>query len=153
MSFSSKISRVATMATVLTISIVTYANSLPPGRLVASAGSSVSIENRSLRRATIADAQRLQNKNRLTAVLQRRERLQKVMLALDGIAQATLQLKPETASRLEPVVVDLAEQAIDLTRDDSLNAVESEQSILKLEKTVSQLLRTMSRYVEPEMLL
>ena len=146
--FSGRFLRAAMTMAVLTISLLSYANVATPTRLFASIGSSVSVENRSLGRAIAADSQ---NQIHVAAVLQRRERLQKVMLALDGIAQATLQLKPETASRLEPVVVDLAEQAIELTRNESQNSVEADQSLLKLEKTVSQLVRTLNRFVEPEL--
>ncbi len=153
MSFSKVVSSVAIMGTVLTVSPLSNAKVAPfhSDRLFAAMGSAVSVENQFIRRSAKADALRGLNQIRTAAVLQRRERLQKVLLSLDGIAQATLQLRPETASRIEPVVVDLAEQAIELTRDDSVVSGEADQALLKLENTVSQLVQTMSRYVEPEM--
>ena len=88
-----------------------------------------------------------------TYVMQRKARIARVLLALDKIASATLQLKPETASRLEPVVVDLAEQAVDLSSDEALLTTSgaTDDSLARLEDTVSHLVKTMNRLVEPEM--
>lgn len=84
-------------------------------------------------------------------VLQRKARIARVLLALDRVAQATLQLKPDTASRIEPVVVDLAEQAVDLSSDEALHSTDTDATLSKIEDTVSHLVRTMGRLVEPEM--
>ena len=86
-------------------------------------------------------------------VYERKVRIQRVLLALDRVAAATLQMKPEMASRLEPVVVDLAEQAVDLSSDEALRLPDTDANLTKLEETVLHLIETMSRVVEPEILL
>jgi hypothetical protein len=83
-------------------------------------------------------------------VLQRKERIQNVLVQLEHIAQVTAQMKPETADRVEPVIVDLAEQAIDLANERALRSSETDVVLTRLEMTVSELGRTMNRYIEPE---
>ena len=87
----------------------------------------------------------------LQAVAQRRERIARLLVMLDHVASATLQLKPETASRVEPVVVDLAEQTIDLSSDGVIREDSTDARLMKLETTVSALVKVMRKYVEPEM--
>ncbi len=83
-------------------------------------------------------------------IYERKARVQRVLLALDRVAAATLQMKPETASRLEPVIVDLAEQAVDLSSEEALSSPSTDAILTHLEETVSHLIQTMSRVVEPE---
>jgi hypothetical protein len=83
-------------------------------------------------------------------VLQRKARIQNVLMQLDQIAQVTAQMKPETADRVEPVIVDLAEQAIDLANEQALQSSETDAVLTRIEATVTELTRTMNRYVEPE---
>ncbi len=86
----------------------------------------------------------------MSFVLQRKERIQNVLLALDQVAEITAQMKPETADRIEPVIVDLAEQTIDLANERALQSDETDAALGKIEATVTELIRTMNRYVEPE---
>jgi hypothetical protein len=83
-------------------------------------------------------------------VLQRKARIQNVLLQLDHIAEVTAQMKPETADRVEPVIVDLAEQTIDLANEKALRSSETDSALTKIEATVGQLGKTMNRYIEPE---
>lgn len=83
-------------------------------------------------------------------VLQRKERIQNILVALDRLAEITAQMKPETADRIEPVVVDLAEQTIDLANARALQSSETDASLNKIEHTLLELTRALSRYVEPE---
>ena len=110
---------------------------------VSTASSSNSVEKNFAVNTSRQDAQ-------IQFVLQRKERIQKVLVTLDHIAQLAAQMKPETADRVEPVIVDLAEQAIELANERALRANETEASLKKIELTVSQLSHTIDRYVEPE---
>lgn len=83
-------------------------------------------------------------------VLRRKERIQNVLIQLDRIAQVTAQMKPETADRVEPVLVDLAEQTIELATEQGLQSPETDAVLERIEATVLQLTKTMNRYVEPE---
>ena len=80
----------------------------------------------------------------------RKQRIQRMLGSLDSVAAATQQMKPEMAERIEPVIVDLAEQAIELATDQSLQAPGTDAALTKLEITVTELVHTMSRLVEPE---
>lgn len=92
----------------------------------------------------------INSKARATFVQQRKERIERMLLALDRIAAATQQMKPETAARIEPVVADLAEQTIDLASQRALDSKSTDDQLTKLEATTSELMRTMRRIVEPE---
>ncbi len=83
-------------------------------------------------------------------VAQRKARIQSVLVQLDQVAQVTAQMKPETADRVEPVIVDLAEQTIDLANERALQAAETDATLARIEETVAHLTRTMNRYIEPE---
>lgn len=91
-----------------------------------------------------------QHSPQMSFVLQRKERIQNVLIALDQVAEITAQMKPETADRIEPVIVDLAEQTIDLANERALQSDETDAALGKIEATVTELIRTMNRYVEPE---
>jgi hypothetical protein len=88
--------------------------------------------------------------NQMNFVFIRKQRIQRVLVALDKVAAVTQQMKPENAERIEPVIVDLAEQAIELANENTLKADSTDLTLTKLETTVTELVHTMSRYVEPE---
>lgn len=80
----------------------------------------------------------------------RKERIARILITLDRIAAVTAQMKPETADRVEPVLADLAEQALSFANDEALRTVSTDSNLTRLETTVNQLVKTVNRYVEPE---
>lgn len=83
-------------------------------------------------------------------IVQRKLRIERLLISLDQVAAVTLMMKPETASRLEPVIVDLAEQTLKLVDNDAIVSVKTDNELDRLEVTVGSLMKTMDRVIEPE---
>lgn len=87
------------------------------------------------------------------AVVTRRVRIERILMTLDRVAEVTLQMNPDKAMRLEPVLVDLAEQTIKLTSADAVLRTSTDNELDQIEKTVDRLVTVVERTVEPEMTL
>jgi hypothetical protein len=87
----------------------------------------------------------------LTLVVARKIRLQRLLGALDQVAEASLQMSPERAAYLEPVIVDLAEQTVALSEDQTITRASTETDLDRLETTVERLVQVVGRMVEPEL--
>ncbi|RYZ77313.1 MAG: hypothetical protein EOP05_02185 [Proteobacteria bacterium] len=85
------------------------------------------------------------------SLVQRRLRIERLLVSLDSIAEVALQMKPETTQRLEPVIVDLAEQTLSLVGGDEIQNVKTDSELDRLELTVSQLVGALNKMIEPEM--
>jgi hypothetical protein len=83
-------------------------------------------------------------------VIARRLRIERLLMTLDHVTVAVVQMKPEHVDRIEPVIADLAEQAIDLVGDESVVNPETDAEITRIEKTVDRLVGALDRLVEPE---
>lgn len=83
-------------------------------------------------------------------VMARRMRLHNVLSQLDVVAGICMQMAPERSARLEPVLVDLAEQALRLSDDATIRRASTENELDKLEATIARLVKAISRVVEPE---
>lgn len=82
---------------------------------------------------------------------QRRLRIERLLISLDRVAEVALQMKPETTQRLEPVIVDLAEQTLELVGSDEIQNVKTDTELDRLETTVGELVNAMNKVIEPEM--
>jgi len=87
------------------------------------------------------------------AVVTRRVRIERILMTLDRVAEVTLQMSPDKAMRLEPVLVDLAEQTVKLTSAEAVLRTSTDNELDEIEKTVDRLVTVVERTVEPEMTL
>lgn len=72
----------------------------------------------------------------------RQLRVERVLVALDRLAEVSLRMEPARAQILEPVILDIAEQVLDLKTDEDLERIETR---------VHHLVKALDRMVEPEM--
>lgn len=84
-------------------------------------------------------------------VVERRIRIERLLMALDHVAAVALQMQPEQAERLEPVIVDIAEQTLELVSDSQIRQTSTDGELDRLEDMLGKLIGSMSRMVEPEM--
>jgi hypothetical protein len=84
-------------------------------------------------------------------VIARRMRIERIMMALDYVAEVTLQMHPDQIDAVEPVIVDLAEQTLELTSVEAVLDEATDEDLDQLETTVDDLVLAIERYVEPEM--
>jgi hypothetical protein len=98
-----------------------------------------------------------QEQNKVTKTMVREEvmlrqlRIERLLTALDRVAEAAGKMQPERAQALEPVVLDLAGQALNLTSERAVLNSATDEELEKLEKTVQRLMTVLSKHVEPEM--
>lgn len=86
-----------------------------------------------------------------SAVIERRMRVERVLVLLDAVAEATMTMGPEQASWVEPVLEDIAERSIGLISDEALLSDQSETELLEIEESVGKLVEVIDKMVEPEM--
>lgn len=86
-----------------------------------------------------------------SAVIERRMRVERVLVLLDAVAEATMTMGPEQASWVEPVLEDIAERSIGLISDDALLSDQSETELIEIEESVGKLVEAIDKLVEPEM--
>lgn len=84
------------------------------------------------------------------AIIEKRIRIERLLVSLDSIAAVALQMQPEHSSRLEPVIVDLAERTLELVDADVLATARADDELEEIESTVDGLMETMTRWVETE---
>jgi hypothetical protein len=87
------------------------------------------------------------------SVIYRRMRIDRVLTTLDQVAAVTQQMSPEHSNRIEPVLVDLAEQTLGLVDEETIGAKETDQQLDRIEETLTGLMRSVNRMVEPEVML
>jgi hypothetical protein len=85
-----------------------------------------------------------------SVLTQRKLRIQRLLISLDKVAAVAVQMKPENAERLEPVIVDLAEQTLNLVGQSEIQNVKTDSELDRLELTVGELANALSRTIEPE---
>lgn len=85
------------------------------------------------------------------AELNRRLRIEQILMTLDRVAEVTGQMSPERAVALEPVLVDLAEQTLELTSDEAVQSPSTDEELDEIEGTVSKLVGVVETMIEPEM--
>jgi hypothetical protein len=95
-------------------------------------------------------AERVSQRN-LDPVMSRKLRIERVLVTLDKVAAVTLQMSPERSSRIEPVLVDLAEQTLALVDEETLKASDTDEELDHIESTLAGLMNSMNRMIEPEM--
>jgi hypothetical protein len=84
-------------------------------------------------------------------VIARRMRIERIMMTLDYVAEVTMQMHPDQLDSVEPVIVDLAEQTLELTSVEAVLDEGTDEDLDELESTVDDLVIAIERYVEPEM--
>lgn len=84
-------------------------------------------------------------------IIERRIRIERLLMALDQVAAVALQMQPEQAERLEPVIVDIAEQTLELVPDAQIKLASTDGELDRLEDMLGKLIGSMNRMVEPEM--
>lgn len=84
-------------------------------------------------------------------IIKRKMRIERLLVSLDRVASVAIQMRPENAERLEPVIVDLAEQTLELVTHEAIQNNETDIELDRLEVTVGRLVKTMNRMIEPEM--
>ncbi|MES2857119.1 MAG: hypothetical protein V4692_14720 [Bdellovibrionota bacterium] len=87
------------------------------------------------------------------SVVARRLRIERVLMTLDHVAAVALQMNPESSERIEPVLVDLAEKTLELIDEDSIRSASADGELDRIEETLTGLMQTMNRMIEPEMTL
>lgn len=85
------------------------------------------------------------------AEVARRLRIERIMTTLGHVAEASMQMQPERAADLEPVLIDLAEQALVLTSDEALSSSSTDAKLSTIEDSLDKLVVALSRFIEPEM--
>lgn len=84
-------------------------------------------------------------------VVQRKLRIERLLISLDKAAEVAVLMHPQNSERLEPIIVDLAEQTLNLVGASEIQNVKTDAELDRLELTVGQLVHAMSRMIEPEM--
>lgn len=87
----------------------------------------------------------------IEVIVGRRLRIERILFSLETMAEASVQMSPDHASLIEPVITDLAEQTIELTDSDAVMDSSTDDEIEEIEKTLDQLVTAVERMVEPEM--
>lgn len=95
--------------------------------------------------------QQVQYSSNEDAIISRRLRIERILITLDGIAAAALQMNPDQAVQIEPVLVELAEQTLLLTSEDAVLEPSTDGELTEIEETVEDLVVAVERMVEPEM--
>ena len=86
-------------------------------------------------------------------IIERRLRIEGLLSNLDHVAAVAMQMKPEEADRLEPVIVDLAERTLELVDAEQLVQPSAEQELEDLETALSSLMEALTRQVQTEAVL
>ncbi len=84
-------------------------------------------------------------------LIQRRLRIERLLISLDKAASVAIQMHPQNSQRLEPVIVDLAEQTLNLVGSSEIQNVKTDSELDRLETTVGELVSAMNKMIEPEM--
>ena len=84
-------------------------------------------------------------------VVTRKLRIERILVALDRVAETAMQMNPDRAASLEPVILDLANQTLELTDASAVAKADTDEALDELETTISQLVGVIGRLVEPEM--
>ena len=84
-------------------------------------------------------------------VVTRKLRIERILVALDRVAETAMQMNPDRAASLEPVILDLANQTLELTDASEVAKADTDEALDELETTISELVGVIGRLVEPEM--
>lgn len=80
-----------------------------------------------------------------------RARIERILSALNRVAEVSMQMEPERASQLEPVILDLAEQAMALSTQEIAIQASTFSDLEKIETTVKRLSHAVATSIEPEL--
>ena len=81
----------------------------------------------------------------------RRTRIENILAVLNRVAEVSMQMEPERAAQLEPVILDLAEQAMALSQKEVVVKASTGRDLDQIEKTVRRLSHAVANSIEPEM--
>lgn len=81
----------------------------------------------------------------------RRMRIENILAVLNRVAEVSLQMEPERAAQLEPVILDLAEQAMALSQKEVVVKASTGRDLDHIEKVVRRLSHAVANSIEPEM--
>lgn len=81
----------------------------------------------------------------------RRVRVERILVTLDHVAAVAVQMNPDHADRIEPVINDLAEQSLELASEEAVSTSASDEDLERIEKTIDGLVTALDRMVEPEL--
>lgn len=84
-------------------------------------------------------------------VMIRQLRIERILMTLDQLATIAVHMPPERAATLEPVLVELADQTMELTTEKAVVSVKTDSALEKIEATLERLGSALERLVEPEM--
>ncbi len=83
----------------------------------------------------------------------RRVRIENILGALNRVAEVSMQMDPDRAAELEPVILDLAEQAMELSASEVVVKASTDAELTKIEDQVKELTIALAGSIEPEMTL
>lgn len=83
--------------------------------------------------------------------LVRRTRIENILAVLNRVAEVSMQMEPERAAQLEPVILDLAERAMELSQKEVVLKASTARDLDQIEKTVRRLSHAVANSIEPEM--
>ena len=84
-------------------------------------------------------------------VYQRRERVEHILGALNRINEVSMQMDPDRAATLEPVLMDIAEETMALSDRSTIVKPTTDEDLGRIEATVKKLSHAVARSIEPEM--
>lgn len=86
-------------------------------------------------------------------IIERRLRIEGLLTHLDQVAAVAMQMKPEEADRLEPVIVDLAERTLELVDAEALAEPAADIELEDLEEALAKLMEAVTLQVQTETVL
>jgi hypothetical protein len=86
-------------------------------------------------------------------MLSRRLRVERILFALDHVADVASHMSPERIASVEPVLTNLAEQTLELNSGEAMLDRDTDEKLDDLEDSVDGLVQAVELYIEPEMTL
>ena len=94
---------------------------------------------------------RMENPGADELTVVRRTRIENILAVLNRVAEVSMQMEPERAAQLEPVILDLAEQAMALSQREVVVKASTAKDLDQIEKVVRRLSHAVANSIEPEM--
>jgi hypothetical protein len=98
-------------------------------------------------KAQIQGVSQTQNEEKIVL---RRLRAERLLVTIHRVAELASQLSPDRAHRVEPVLVNLAEQTVTLTSREAAKSASTDVELEKLEVVLDRLASVLDHFVEPE---
>lgn len=84
-------------------------------------------------------------------MVSRRERIERLLTNLEVVAGIAQQMAPERAAQIEMVLDEMVGQCVELANERALRDRATDAKLLSLEKSLSRLVNTFDRILEPEL--